>query len=293
MRKFWEFRAATDEPATGELLLYGPIGADDGLGWLFDDVTPKQFHEELQGLGDVAELRVMVNSPGGDVFAGQAIHSMLARHPANVTVFVDGLAASIASLVVMAGDTVVMPRNAMMMIHNPWTVALGDAREFRKLAETLDSIRDAMIAAYESKTGKARAEILPLLNAETWFTAEEAVAAGFADRVEETKKVAASLVRPGVLAVNGREFDLGRYKNAPDFPEAERDAGRGKPTKRDVEDALRDAGFGRRDIKQALAAGWREPLRDAADADDRAARARLRFDTERLLARVARLGVPA
>ena len=273
MRKFWNLRAAADEPKTGELLLYGPIGSDDGLGWLFDDVTPKQFHEELSGLGDVENLRVMINSPGGDVFAGQAIHSMLNRHPAKVTVYVDGLAASIASIVAMAGDTVVMPRNAMMMIHNPWTVALGDAREFRKLAETLDGIRDSMIAAYESKSGKPRAEILPLLNAETWMTAEQAVEMGFADEIEEKKKVSASLIRPGVLAVNGREFDLGHYRNAPTFPDAPRDAGKGKPTKRDVEDALRDAGFSRSAIKTALAEGWREPLRDAAEPDLHALRA--------------------
>jgi len=293
LRKFWEIRAAAaedGEPATGELLLYGPIGADDGLGWLFDDVTPKQFHEDLTALGEITELRVMINSPGGDVFAGQAIHSMLVRHPANVTVYVDGLAASIASIVAMAGDTVVMPRNAMMMVHNPWTVAVGDAREFRKLAETLDSIRDAMIAAYEAKTGMHRGELLPLLNAETWMTADQAVQMGFADEVEETKAVAASLVRPGVLAINGREIDLGRYKNAPQFPEAPRDAGRGKPTKRDVEDALRDAGFSRRDIRTALAEGWREPVRDAPGTDRAAARERLRFETDRLLARVRLLG---
>lgn len=287
LRKFWEFRAAgEDEPKTGELLLYGPIGSDDGLGWLFDDMTPKQFHEELTGLGDVDEIRVMINSPGGDVFAGQAIHSMLVRHPANITVFVDGLAASIASIVAMAGDTVVMPKNAMMMVHNPWTVALGDAREFRKLADTLDGIRDAMIAAYEGKTGKTRAELLPILNAETWMTADEAVEMGFADEIEEKKKVAASLVRPGVLAINGREFDLGHFRNAPTFPDAPRDAGKGKPTKRDVEDALRDAGFTRGAIKRALAEGWGEPSRDVTEP--KADRARLRFETERLLARVAR-----
>lgn len=294
LRKFWEFRAAgADEPKTGELLLYGPIGSDDGMGWLFDDVTPKTFHDELTALGDVNEIRVMINSPGGDVFAGQAIHSMLVRHPAAVTVLVDGLAASIASIVAMAGDTVVMPKNAMMMVHNPWTVALGDAREFRKLADTLDGIRDAMIAAYADKTGKSRAELLPILNAETWMTAQEAVDMGFADQIEEKKAVAASLVRPGVLAVNGREFDLGHYRNAPTFPDAERDAGKGKPTKRDVEDALRDAGFSRRDIKTALAEGWHEPLRDAAAPKPDLGRERLRFDTERLLARVARIGAPA
>lgn len=266
-RRFWSFRAA--EPNVGELLLYGPIGPDDGLGWLFDDVTPKQFHEELDGLGKINDLKVMINSPGGDVFAGQAIHSMLARHEAKVTVYIDGLAASIASIVAMAGDTVVMPRNAMMMIHNPWTAAVGDAREFRKLADTLDSIRESMVAAYESKTGMARAQLLPLLNSETWMTAEEAVSLGFADQVEESKQIAASLVRPGVAAFNGQEIDLARYRNAPTFPEALRDAdAKGKPTKRDAEHALRDAGFSRASIKEALAQGWADPRDAAGDGPD-------------------------
>ncbi len=259
-RKFWEFRAAAAEPTVGELLLYGPIGPDDGMSWLFDEVTPKQFREEMDALGNISELRVSINSSGGDVFAGQAIHSMLTRHPAQVTVYVDGLAASIASIVAMAGDTIVMPRNAMMMVHNPWTVGVGDAREFRKLADTLDSIRESMVAAYQSKTGIDRPRLLNLLNAETWMTAEEAVAQGFADQVEEAKQIAAALVRPGVLAINGQEFDLGHFANPPQFPEAEVQAAL---TKRVAEKALRDAGFSRDQAKKLLALGWADEGRDA------------------------------
>ena len=216
-RKFWKFRAATDQPDTGELLIYGPIAADDGMGWLFDDITPKQFRDDLDALGDISELRLFINSPGGDVFAGQAIHSMLRRHPANVTVFVDGLAASIASIVVMAGDKVIMPRNAMMMVHNPWTFGMGDAEEFRKIADTLDQIRESIFAAYRDKTGMSRDELLPLLDAETWMTAEDAVGMGFADEIEEAKQIAASMRSPSELVVNGMKVDLSRFRNRPLF----------------------------------------------------------------------------
>lgn len=252
-RRFWSFRAASDNPQVGELLLYGLIGTDDGAGWLFDQVTPKTFKGELDALGEISELRVFINSPGGDVFAGQAIHSMLKRHPARVTVHVDGLAASVASLVVMAGDRVLMPRNAMLMVHDPWTMAVGDAQDFRKIADNLDQIREAMLAAYQGKTGLEREELLPLLEAETWMTAEEAVERGFADEIEEAKRVAASLVRPGVVAVNGQEFDLSRYRNVPSFPP--RDAGQ-EPTKRDAERALRDAGLSASRAKAIVAVGW-------------------------------------
>lgn len=251
MRKFWEVRAAEDKPATGELLLYGPIGPDDGMDWLFDEVTPKQFKSDLADLGDIAELRVFINSGGGDVFAGQAIHSMLSRHSAKVTVYIDGLAASIASLVAMAGDTVIMPRNAMMMMHDPWTLTIGNAREHRKAADTLDSIMDPMLAAYEAKSGLPPSEIRHLLHAETWLTAKEAVEKGFADEIEETKKIAASVVGPGVWAVNGHEFDLSRYKNTPDS--LLQDADDSKPTKREIERSLRDVGYSQAEAKTILA----------------------------------------
>ena len=214
-RKFWEFRAATDEPDTGELLIYGPIATDDGISWLFDDVTPLRFKEDLDALGDITQLNLFINSPGGDVFAGQAIHSMLRRHPANVTAFVDGLAASIASVVVMAADKVIMPRNAMMMVHNPWTLGIGDAEEFRKIADTLDKIRESVFAAYAEKTGMSRDDLLPLLDAETWMTAEDAVGMGFADEIEEAKKIEASMTSSGKLVVNGLTFNISRFRNRP------------------------------------------------------------------------------
>ena len=114
-KKFWSMTKPTNDSA--DLLLYGPISESS---WWGDEITPKQFADDLEALGDVSEINVRINSGGGDVFAGQAIHSMLKRHAANVTVYVDGLAASIASIIAMAGDTVVMPRGAMMMIPGHW-----------------------------------------------------------------------------------------------------------------------------------------------------------------------------
>src|SRR5690606_6275695 len=129
--------AAADDEKVGELLLYGPIS---DFSWWGDEVTPKQFKEELDALGDIGELRVYINSPGGDVFAGQAILSMLKRHSARKVVYVDGLAASAASIVAMAGDTIRMPRNAMMMIHNAWTITAGNANDLREVADALDRV---------------------------------------------------------------------------------------------------------------------------------------------------------
>lgn len=207
--KFWSFKNAAT--GTGQLYLYGPI---DSESWWGDEITPKQFQADLAALGNITQLDVFINSDGGDVFAGQAIHSMLKRHTANVTVYIDGLAASIASVIAMAGDKVVMPRNAMMMIHNPWSFAVGNSQDFRSLADELDKIRESLIAAYQDKSGMTPDEIKSLLDAETWLTAEEAVAYGLADEIEQTKQVAAS-VRNGKLVINGREMDLSPYKNPP------------------------------------------------------------------------------
>jgi len=282
-RKFWQFRNAT-EPGEGDLLIYGPIGSDDGLSWLFDELSPKQFREELDALGDISHLRVFINSPGGDVFAGQAIHSILKRHPANVTVYIDGLAASAAVLPVMAGDKVIMPRNAMMMVHNPWTIAVGDSSEFRKVADTLDRVREAIISAYEDKTGMDRDELLAMLEAETWMSAEEAVENGFADEIEEARPIAASALGHGKFMVNGVVVDLSRYDKLPKLPWGLTPESKA-PTKRDVEKALRDAGLSARDAKAFTSAGWKAfaGTRDEGPGDSEEAQ-KVTIEYERLRA---------
>jgi ATP-dependent Clp protease protease subunit len=209
-KKFWEFRASTSKNSA-ELLLYGPISEES---WWGDEVTPKQFADELKALGDISELTVRINSGGGDVFAGQAIHSLLKSHKAKVIVYVDGLAASIASVIAMAGDTVIMPRNAMMMIHNPWTIGWGNATDFRKLADDLDKIRESIIAAYQEKSGIEREQLIELLDAETWLTADEALEYGLIDEVDERKSIAASM-KGGFLVMNGLQFDVRAFKNVP------------------------------------------------------------------------------
>ena len=200
-KKFWNFKALDEN--TAELTLYGEIS---DISWWGDEVTPKQFKEDLDALGDIDTLNVYINSPGGDVFAGQAIYSMLKRHKATINVFVDGLAASIASLIAMAGDKVIMPANAMMMVHNPWTFAFGNANDFRKLADDMDKIRDSMVVAYESRSALTTDEIIDLLDAETWLSAEDCLEYGFCDEIEETKEIAA--------CVDTKYFSM--YKNIPE-----------------------------------------------------------------------------
>lgn len=199
-KKFWNFKSL--DKNQGELTLYGEISNET---WWGDEVTPKEFKADLDNLGDIGTLNIYINSPGGDVFAGQAIHSMLKRHPSHKNVYIDGLAASIASVIAMSGDTIFMPKNAMMMIHNPWTIGMGNAIEFRKLAEDLDKIRESLVAAYEGHSTLTRDEIIELMDEETWLTATECEEYGFCDVVEEEKQLVASIDKTL----------LTRYKNTP------------------------------------------------------------------------------
>lgn len=225
-KTFWSFKALAN--GVGELFLYGIVESQEPWWSDGDTITPKRFKQDLYALGDVTTINVYINSDGGDVFAGQAIHSMLKRHKAHINVYVDGIAASIASVVAMAGDTVYMPRNAMMMIHNPMTGGWGNAERLRKLADQLDSIAESMIAAYEDKSGQTHDKIVEIMGAETWLSADEAVELGFADEIEDSMQVAASL-NAGVLKVNGQEMDLSKFKHPPklaflppDNPETEK-----------------------------------------------------------------------
>lgn len=200
-RKFWNFKALDDK--TGELTLYGEISNET---WWGDEVTPKQFKEDLDALGDIDMLNVYINSPGGDVFAGQAIRSMLKRHKAHKIGYVDGLAASIASVILTACDKVIMYSNTMQMVHKAWTLVVGNADDMRKIADDMDKIDESLIAAYEKKTGLEKDKIIELMEAETWLSADDCLEYGFCDEIEEAKQVAACL---------DKEI-LGRYKNTPE-----------------------------------------------------------------------------
>lgn len=222
LAKYWEVKAKSENE--GELLIYGDI---EDIQWWNEDVTPTQMKKALDDLGDIKVLNVYVNSYGGSVFAGQAIHTMLKRHKAKVNVHIDGIAASIASVIAMAGDTVTIPANAMIMVHNPWTFGLGNANDFRKLADDLDKIGESIVAAYQGKTGLDEDKIKELMDAETWLTAKEAVEYGFADKIEEEKQIAAS-IDGDFLMCNGQKFDLTRYQKRPDMKTTEQPKSKGQ-----------------------------------------------------------------
>jgi len=214
-QKFWQFQMVKNSTTSAELLLYGSIGAS---WWDEEAVSPKEFAKELKALGNVQEITVRINSNGGDVFAGQTIYSLLKSHQAKITVYIDGLAASIASVIAMVGDTVIMPKNAMLMIHNPWCYSMGNANDFRKLADDLDKIRETSLAVYQEKSNLEKEKIIELLDGETWLTAEEALAYGFIDQIDQIQ-VAAS-VQTDVLFMNGQKFDLTQFKKRPQILEA-------------------------------------------------------------------------
>lgn len=195
-------RAATGAPRYAVRAAQGEATIEiyDEIGYW--GITARQFMSDLRALGSVERLTVAINSPGGDVFDGIAIHNALRNHSAEITVRVDGIAASIASVIAMAGDRIVMPSNAMMMIHDPWAIAMGNSKDFLATAEALDKMAEAMVASYAGKTGMDPDEIRNKMRAETWMTAAEAAALGFADEVGAELEAAA-------------RFDLSRFSNAP------------------------------------------------------------------------------
>ncbi|MFS5826931.1 Clp protease ClpP [Streptococcus agalactiae] len=175
MRKFWNF---TDEGEVRTLRIEGQI-ADET--WFGDEVTPQLFKNDL--LAGTGDITLWINSPGGDVFAAAQIYNMLMDYQGDVHVIIDGLAASAASVIAMAGTTVSMSPVAMMMIHNPWTFAQGEAKDMAKVIEMLGEIKESIINAYELRTGLSRTKISHLIDSESWFNAKKAVELGFADKV--------------------------------------------------------------------------------------------------------------
>ncbi len=173
------------EDQTADIYIYDEIG-----GW---GISARRFTEDLISLGNLSHINLHIHSPGGEVFDGIAIYNQLKNHSATITVFIDGLAASMASVIAMVGDTVIMPKNAMMMIHKPWGVSWGDANDMREYADLLDKLENVLIPAYVAKTGKTTEEITAMLEQETWLDGDECVEHGFADKVIEPVKAMASL----------------------------------------------------------------------------------------------------
>lgn len=177
-----------------EIILYAGIGYD----WWGDGsmISAKQFSDELKKIEDtVTEITVRINSPGGDVFDGIAIYNRLKQHKAKVCVYIDGLAASIASIIALAGDEIYIGEGALFMVHLPWTFAMGNRMELDNTVSRLMDVEEQMISIYSKKSSLDRAEIKALLEAETWMGAEEAIEKGFVDsKVAESVPIAASAI---------------------------------------------------------------------------------------------------
>ena len=176
MRKFWNWVRDSDEERT--LYLNGVISEET---WWGDEVTPKIFKDEL--LAGTGNITVWINSPGGDVFAAAQIYNMLMEYTGKVTVKIDGLAASAASVIAMAGGDVYMSPVSMLMIHNPSTIAIGDSEERLRAKALLDEVKESIINAYELKTGLSRTKLSHLMDAESWMNANKAIELGFADKI--------------------------------------------------------------------------------------------------------------
>ena len=212
--KFWDFIPGTDAKAP-ELLLYGPISSQQS--WWEDRVTPQQFNRELAALGeDVPEIVVRINSGGGDVFAANAIFTRLKDHSAKITVKIDGWAASAATIIAMAGDSIKIARNGVFMIHDP-AMTVWDtfkAEDFLKMADELKVIKQSIVNTYAMKTGRKAEDIEQLMANETWWTGDTAVENGFCDEImfEESSTVVENASR---IVVNSTPIDLSFFQTVP------------------------------------------------------------------------------
>jgi len=185
MKKFWNWARDETAPDARTLFLEGAIAEES---WFDDDVTPAAFKQELfAGNGPIT---VWINSPGGDCVAAAQIYNMLMDYKNDVTVKIDGIAASAASVIAMAGTKVLMSPVSIMMIHNPLTVAMGDSEEMRKAIQLLDEVKESIINAYEIKTGLSRARLSHLMDGETWMNAKKALELGFCDEIMFTQESA-------------------------------------------------------------------------------------------------------
>lgn len=189
--KLWEIRQQAEAPESLDLYIYSAVEGN-GYDWwtgekIESDTSAEHFRQELEKYKDVKQINLYINSLGGSVMEGVCIYNQLRRHPANVTAYIDGFACSIASVIAMAADKIVMPKNAVMMIHNAWTLAVGNANELRKAADDLDVLNEASRQAYLVKAGDKLDEkqLTKMLDAETYLTAEQCIQYGLADEYSE------------------------------------------------------------------------------------------------------------
>jgi ATP-dependent Clp protease, protease subunit len=195
----------------GEIYIYGIITDEK---WFDEDVTPSWFKDQVAKLSKLKNINLFINSPGGGVFAGLTIYNIINRLTATVTAYIDGLAASIASVIPMAADKIIMPKNALMMIHNPVGCVCGTAEDMRNEAGLLDRAKLSIISTYENKTKKEQKIISKLMDAQTWMTGEEAVAGGFADVLDGAKDIKACF-EGDKISINGLLINPNDYKSFP------------------------------------------------------------------------------
>ena len=203
-KKFWNWARDADE--SGERVLYFDGEISDETWW-GDEITPAMFKSEL--FSDKGDITIWLNSPGGDCIAASQIYAMLMDYPHNVTVKIDGIAASAASVIAMAGTKVLMAPTALMMVHNPLTIAIGDTDEMQKAISMLDEVKESIINAYQVKTNQSRAKISHWMDAETWMNAQKAIELGFADGIltRESERVSD-------LTVNSYQFSRRAVTNS-------------------------------------------------------------------------------
>lgn len=192
IKRMWDIKESA-EPGTLNMYIYGDVEGD-AYDWWTDEVIKSEtsanyFREELAKYENINQINIYINSYGGSVFEGTAIYNQLKRHPAHKTVYIDGFACSIASVIAMAGDEIIMPRNTMMMIHNMWMYAAGNASELRKAADDLDTINAAGRAAYLLKAGDKLEEsvLSEMMDSETWLTASQCIQYGLADKLSDSE----------------------------------------------------------------------------------------------------------
>ena len=205
--KFWQVKNEVN--GNSEILLYGPIAGESS--WWGDEVTPRSFAEDLESLGG-KDVTVRINSGGGDVFAAHAIHNQLVAYKGRVTVVIDGLAASAATIIAVAGDRIIMPANALFMIHNP-AIGLSDyygAEELLKAAEALNTIKGSIVAAYRKRCKASAEELAAMMDAETWMGAAECLEKGFVDEIQGS---VSPVLNGSSLVVNSVNFNIKNFKN--------------------------------------------------------------------------------
>ena len=204
--KFWNVMR-NEEEKSAELILYGSIGHDED----WDDISDKAFKQDIENLGDVENITLHINSPGGSVFSAIAIANTLKNHKAKVTANIDGIAASAATIITSACDIVRMPKNAHFMIHNPMTFAYGNNQDMEKTLNMLNKVKDSIIETYLYKSNTDKETLSELMNEETWMDAKTAKGYGFIDEIinEEIEEE----IIENKLIINNMAFDISKFKN--------------------------------------------------------------------------------